>query len=97
MAFECTQCGLCCKNLKRTLSQEPPMKWMAEIIKAFPYETKEDGSCEKLVGNKCSVYEDRPMLCNIEKTADEVDTGMSKKQWFDRCYRGCESLQMEIL
>jgi Fe-S-cluster containining protein len=68
---------------------EPP-------IRDFPYKAREDGSCEKLKNNLCSVYEDRPLLCNIDRMADETDIPVSKETWFDLNYKGCEILQMEI-
>ncbi len=90
--FPCTECGLCCKNLKNALTWDAP-DWMKPAIEAFPYKTLEDGSCEKMVGNRCSVYEDRPLLCNLDKLHDELDVPMSKQEWFDLNVKGCHSLQ----
>lgn len=39
----------------------------ADAMKSFPYAAKEDGSCEKLVDGKCSVYANRPLICNMER------------------------------
>lgn len=39
-----------------------------QLIDEFPYVTHA-GVCEKLVDNKCSVYEYRPTLCDITKVA----------------------------
>lgn len=58
--FPCTQCGCCCKRAKQVLDQ-------GSIL--FPYGYKEDGSCEMLIDNKCSVYENRPDICNISVMA----------------------------
>jgi Fe-S-cluster containining protein len=33
----------------------------------FPYKWDETGKCEMLINNKCSVYKNRPLICNIEK------------------------------
>lgn len=65
--FPCTGCGACCRriqNLKEYSDKLAIEKSMPEI--SFPYENK-DGVCEKLIDNKCSIYEDRPLICNIEK------------------------------
>ena len=48
-----------------------------ELVRAyldFPYRANKDGSCEKLgEDGKCTVYENRPLVCNI--------SGMFKKFW----------------
>ena len=90
--FPCTECGLCCKNLKNALTWDAP-DWLKPAIEAFPYQPLEDGSCPKMVGNKCSVYQDRPLLCNLDKSHDELDMPMSKQEWFDLNVKGCHSLQ----
>ena len=37
------------------------------LVSKFPYKTLEDGSCEKLTEDGlCSVYEDRPVMCNTK-------------------------------
>lgn len=37
---------------------------MPELV--FPFENN-NGVCEKFIDNKCSVYEDRPIICSIDK------------------------------
>ena len=53
MVFPCTKCGLCCKTLQHisTLSN---------------YDTG-NGVCRYLKNNLCSIYENRPLICNVEK------------------------------
>ena len=42
------------------LSQYPELR--------FPYEVEETGRCSKLdAGNRCTVYNNRPLICNIAK------------------------------
>jgi Fe-S-cluster containining protein len=93
VSFNCTGCGLCCQKIAKVLVTPMPTTWMQEAVDAFPYKGDENGVCEKLVDNKCSVYEDRPLLCNIERMADELDIGMTKEQWFALNYIGCDILQ----
>ena len=72
--FPCTKCGLCCTaaNLGKVLDPEftknisPPMKF---IISKFPYKLTDTGTCEMLKDGLCSVYDDRPLLCNIKLLA----------------------------
>jgi len=59
--FLCTQCGACCRT---------SMKERGAEKHGLPI--KEDGSCGYLVGNLCSIYEDRPEICNVEQTMERV-------------------------
>ena len=41
---------------------------MGELVKRFPYKTTESGACEMLLEDgRCSVYECRPLLCDVKK------------------------------
>lgn len=92
--FPCTECGLCCRNLRNALSWDAP-EWMKPAIEAFPYKIMPDGSCEKMIGNRCSVYEDRPLLCDVDRQHKELDMPMSRQQWFAMNEKGCQSLQWQ--
>jgi Fe-S-cluster containining protein len=73
MDFPCTGCGVCCQKIRDTLNTAEAMKSLPvlyEAIKEFPYEPNEDGSCSMLKDNRCSVYEDRPLLCNVRKLGE---------------------------
>ena len=63
--FPCTQCGLCCKQVGKALQANFQDPFTAFLLSKFPYKAKEDGSCEMLKDNLCTVYEDRPLICNI--------------------------------
>lgn len=70
-SFPCTQCGLCCRLIGKLLAtkeriEDPVLRFLVE---QFPYATDADGVCEKLENNACSVYENRPVLCNIDQVA----------------------------
>lgn len=45
---------------------------MVAAVPGFPYRARPDGSCEKLIDNRCSVYETRPAACRIDETADRL-------------------------
>ena len=97
MGFECTSCGLCCKQIRAIKSQPAPFPWMQKAVDEFPHGTRADGSCEKLEDNRCTVYADRPLLCNIDRLADEPDMPVDKETWYEMNYIGCKQLQMEIV
>lgn len=65
--FPCTGCGACCMVIGKVLSNvdcldNPVLRAAVEV---FPYKADENGVCEKLIDNKCSVYDDRPIMCNV--------------------------------
>lgn len=51
-AFPCLRCGLCCRNLKAA----PEGRDL----------DRGDGVCRYLEDELCSIYEDRPLICNVE-------------------------------
>ena len=68
--FPCTKCGQCCEKVGKVIANKhlaDPLTY--SLISKFPYQIKKDGSCEKLIDGLCSVYEDRPLLCNIKSMA----------------------------
>lgn len=97
MKFECSSCGLCCKNLRKALTATTHPKWLQDIVDVFPHKTNSDGSCEKLIDNHCSVYKDRPLLCNVERIHDEAETNMTEDTWYRLNTQACKQLQLEIL
>ncbi len=52
--FNCDMCGLCCRNLDKS-----------EIYRELD---RGDGICKYLQGNRCSIYEDRPLLCRVDES-----------------------------
>ncbi len=51
--YNCKKCGNCCRNLKKS-----------EIYKKLD---RGDGTCVFLENNLCSIYEKRPLICQIDK------------------------------
>lgn len=54
--FKCDMCGECCRNLDKS-----PL--YAELDTG-------NGACRYLTGNKCSIYDSRPLLCRIDESYD---------------------------
>lgn len=67
MAFPCTGCGGCCRLIGDILAnpERQTHAVMRKAVEEFPFTADENGACEMLINNKCSVYEDRPLLCNV--------------------------------
>ena len=86
MNFPCTGCGCCCRVIS----------WADDVVVRddpdhplyFPY-THKNGVCEKLIDNKCSVYETRPMMCRIEESRPEKE---DKINYYNRNIRACNML-----
>jgi len=72
MEFICTQCGACCKR--------------TDALKKYGLPIKKDGSCGHLKNNLCSIYENRPDFCSIDKLRDayikEYKVDITKEDWY---------------
>jgi Fe-S-cluster containining protein len=66
-------------------------KSIKKIIKEFPYKHT-DGVCEKLIDNKCSVYESRPDLCNVDRFRERVFPGIDIGTWYHLVEESCRDL-----
>lgn len=74
-SFPCTGCGLCCQRMHEVFDNlEELRKYpvMFNAIVDFPHDIREDGICSKFIDGKCSVYEDRPLLCNVQKLGEAM-------------------------
>lgn len=87
--FPCTGCGLCCRYVGLILANVDQQEnvFLRELFKSFPYGVDESGACEKLVNNQCSVYENRPLVCNIAALADVQ--GIPRAEYFDLAAKAC--------
>lgn len=60
----------------------------------FPHHIYENGECEMLDdNNKCKVYENRPLVCNIDKMADYL--GKSKEDFYKLNVKACNKMIKE--
>lgn len=82
MEFPCTGCGACCLMLsdiiKNCDTQANPV--IRAAVETFPYKTGPTGACEKLVNGFCSVYDTRPLLCNVKQLGKAI--GVDELTWF---------------
>lgn len=80
--FKCDKCGLCCKQLNRS-------SIYSELDRG-------DGVCkffdEKV--NLCTIYQNRPLLCNIDKSYEiYFKNSMSKDEYYQLNYDACKKLK----
>lgn len=95
MKFNCTGCGLCCTKVREAFENvENMLPADKDAIKSFPYAAKPDGSCEKLVDGKCSVYATRPLICNMERMYYEYykPQNVPKRDFYNLAALRCNSL-----
>jgi Fe-S-cluster containining protein len=88
---------MCCRSLStivRMAELGDPDSIFYRAAKEFPYSWDESGCCEMLENNLCSVYEDRPLLCNVKKISElySQETGVSVQDIYGLNARICNSL-----
>jgi Fe-S-cluster containining protein len=67
--FPCSSCGACCRRIKFAVEHFKAKNEKDPLY--FPYKWDEKGVCENLTeDNQCKVYENRPLICNVEKYAE---------------------------
>jgi Fe-S-cluster containining protein len=96
--FPCTGCGACCRRIKQAVqniqSLSLPEKTASGIDFEFPYTWNENGVCNMLTDdNKCSVYEKRPLICNIDKFMEHFN--LDKNDFYLENIKACNNLMKE--
>ena len=92
--FPCSGCGACCHRINKAIDSlgEEAFNKNSELY--FPYNWDNNGRCEMLTDdNKCSVYKDRPLICNIDKFLLLID--IPKKQFYDINISACNAMMDE--
>ncbi len=78
--FHCDRCGECCRNLDKS-----------ELYKALD---RGDGVCKYLKGNLCSIYENRPIMCRVDKCYELFfKSYMTREEYYDKNYEACKWLK----
>ena len=81
MVFPCTKCGACCKR--------------AHLIENFQYVDYKNTGCKKLNDNKCSIYLNRPFICNMEKVRNLLFSNIKLKEYYKISAIICNKLMQE--
>ncbi|OFI05978.1 hypothetical protein CLOACE_13590 [Clostridium acetireducens DSM 10703] len=80
--FNCDMCGCCCRSVSTN-----------DIYKHLD---RGDGTCKYFENetNKCSIYENRPIFCCIDKCYEKYFKNvMSIKQYYNLNYEACKKLK----
>lgn len=95
LKFKCDMCGLCCKKIGTALKNKGIHPGLDEAIEAFPYKLV-DGKCPKFKRNRCTVYEDRPLICRIDDLYTKYpDLAENREAWHNKQYESCAALKKE--
>lgn len=82
--FYCSRCGLCCKHIDK-------------IPQLSEYHDG-DGVCRYLVDNKCSIYESRPDICNVDYVYKTFFSEIySLQEFYELNYYVCNELKSDKL
>lgn len=78
--FPCDMCGMCCRHINRT-----------DMLKE--YDTG-NGICKYLKDNKCSIYANRPDICNVDLMYEKFfKKYMSKEEYYNINIEVCNQLK----
>jgi len=99
--YNCQKCGSCCKfvgqlvNDARRIKEEGAIENqrqadLIENICAFPYSWDIHGKCEKLVDNLCTVYLNRPFICNVKRVYKRIFNDIPWKVYTKSNRENCE-------
>lgn len=78
--FYCNMCGECCRHLN--------------LSSIYADLDRGDGVCKYLVGNLCSIYEVRPLICNVDEGYHAFFAeSMSKDEYYKLTYEACDKLK----
>lgn len=97
MTFPCTGCGGCCRRVGLMVDvirkDEYPEGTLGRLVQDFPFEYDTNGKCEKLIDNKCSIYEDRPLICRVEDLG--IKLGLNQSEWYQENISSCHEMMEE--
>jgi len=99
MKFPCSQCGSCCRRIGKAVhysevlvengNEDPVLKEMAR----FPFAPDELGRCPMLKNGKCTIYNNRPDICNVRTMWERYYKGkMSLRQFYELNKQACKKL-----
>lgn len=80
--FPCTSCGACCSSIEGI---------------AFLQQYNQEGRCNKLKDNKCTIYKARPLLCRIDDSYDQLFSSyMTREEFYRQNAKACNELQEKL-
>jgi len=96
--FPCTKCGICCKSIGRLITEArndmSKGNALLQEVRAFPFQINGIVCSKYEEGVGCTVYDDRPDICNIDKMYEKYyqSIGMSIDEYYSYNAAGCNVL-----
>lgn len=78
LSFNCEKCGECCRHID-------------EFIEIWPHQ--QNGVCNFLMGDLCSIYKNRPALCDFERAYKLLSDYMTEQEYHEKTILHCEQLK----
>jgi Fe-S-cluster containining protein len=78
VTFVCEKCGECCRHIE-------------SLIEIWPYQR--NGVCQYLQGDLCSIYKNRPDLCDYKRAYKYLKGNMTETEYQERTLYYCEQLK----
>ena len=80
LGFKCKKCGECCRHIN--------------LVADLNNYDRGDGTCIYLKNSTCSIYDSRPLICNVDLMYETYFSNvMTKEEYYTQNYRGCTELQ----
>jgi len=80
ITFNCERCGECCRHIE-------------QFIEVLPHQ--HNGICEYLHGDLCSIYENRPDLCDFKRAYKYLKNYLTESEYIENVIHFCEHLKSE--
>lgn len=78
--FNCDRCGICCRSLDKS--------------ELYKFLDRGDGVCRYLNGNLCSIYNQRPLICNVDACYNlYYKNTMTLEEFYNLNYQACKKLK----
>jgi Fe-S-cluster containining protein len=78
VTFVCEKCGECCRNI-------------GNLVSLWSYQT--NGVCIFLRGDLCSIYENRPDLCDYKRAYKHLKKYMTETEYYEKIIYYCKHLK----
>ena len=80
--FKCDQCGKCCEKVGKS--------------DIYSFLADASGKCKYLNGNKCSIYDSRPLICRVDEMYEHYyKDSMTRDEFYELNHMLCNVLKNE--
>jgi hypothetical protein len=105
--YPCESCGSCCRQIGSVVEgavklcqENPDAPDLVKLVAMFPYAYDISGCCTALDQNtnKCVIYENRPIVCNMAELYKEFySAAMTEEEYYEQSKESCKMLRSKLL